>query len=169
MTRYPIEVFWSDEDDGFIAVVPDLAGCTAWGKTEVDAIREAHDAIASWIEAAASMKRAIPPPSRPADEMAYSGKFLMRVHRRLHAEMAKAARTQGVSLNQYVLYLLTERHVQGRKAAWNERHVTEFTARRTATPATLRLQCDAATFRPPRRLQLVPNSRRARGSAVSDR
>ena len=35
MTKYPIEVFWSDEDEGYIAVVPDLPGCSAWGKTEV--------------------------------------------------------------------------------------------------------------------------------------
>lgn len=56
------------------------------------------------------MKRAIPEPSR---ELSYSGKFLMRVPKRLHAEMVRAAKAQGVSLNQYVLYLLGER----RKAA----------------------------------------------------
>ena len=59
MTKYPIEVFWSDEDEGYIAVVPDLAGCNAWGKTEAEAIREVHDAIAAWIKAAGGMKRAI--------------------------------------------------------------------------------------------------------------
>ncbi|MBK7474426.1 MAG: type II toxin-antitoxin system HicB family antitoxin [Betaproteobacteria bacterium] len=61
---YPIEVFGSEEDDGFIAVVPDLAGCSAWGKTEVEAIHEAHDAIAAWIKAAkeheAAGSRAVP-------------------------------------------------------------------------------------------------------------
>lgn len=117
MTKYPIEVFWSEEDKGYIAVVPDLPGCNAWGKTEAEAIREVHDAIAAWTKAAKSMKRAIPAPSKPADEMAYSGKFLMRVPKRLHAEMAKAAKSQGASLNQYVLYLLTERHVRNKKAA----------------------------------------------------
>lgn len=117
MAKYPIEVFWSDEDKGFIAVVPDLAGCSAWGKTEIEAIREAHDAIAAWIKAAKSMKRPVPEPSKPGDENSYSGKFLMRVPRRLHAEMVRAAKAQGVSLNQYVLFLLTERHVQNRKAA----------------------------------------------------
>ena len=66
MTKYPIEVFWSDEDEGYIAVVPDLAGCNAWGKTEVEAIREVRDAIAAWIKAARSMKRAIPAPSKRA-------------------------------------------------------------------------------------------------------
>lgn len=117
VTKYPIEVFWSDEDDGYIAVVPDLPGCNAWGKTEADAIGEAHQAIAAWTKAARSMKRTIPKPSRPADEMAYSGKFLMRVPKRLHAEMARAAKVQGVSLNQYVLYLLTARHTEKRHAA----------------------------------------------------
>jgi antitoxin HicB len=117
MAKYPIEVFWSDEDGGYIAVVPDLPGCNAWGKTEVDAIREAHDAIAAWIKAAKGMKRAVPAPSKLADEMAYSGKFLMRVPKRLHADMAKAAKAQGVSLNQYVLYLLTERHAQSERSA----------------------------------------------------
>lgn len=113
-TKYPIEVFWSDEDKGFIALVPDLPGCSAVGDTEADAIREAHDAIAAWIKAARSVGRAIPEPSR---DLAYSGKFLMRVPKRLHAEMARAAKAQGVSLNQYVLYLLAERHAERRKAA----------------------------------------------------
>ena len=117
MTKYPIEVFWSDEDGGYIAVVPDLPGCDAWGKSAADAIREGHDAIAAWIKTARSMKRSIPRPSRPADDMAYSGKFLMRVPKRLHADMARAAKTQGVSLNQYVLYLLTARHAEKRRAA----------------------------------------------------
>jgi len=42
MAKYPTEVFWSDEDKGYIAVVPDLLGCNACGNTEADAIRRAH-------------------------------------------------------------------------------------------------------------------------------
>jgi predicted RNase H-like HicB family nuclease len=117
MRKYPIEVFWSEEDGGYIAIVPDLAGCSAWGKTESEAIREARDAIEAWVKAAKSAKRSIPEPSRRGDDTAYSGKFLMRVPKRLHADMARAAKAQGVSLNQYLLYLLTEKHVQNRKAA----------------------------------------------------
>lgn len=117
MSKYPIKLFWSEEDQGYIAVIPDLPGCNAWGRTEAETIREAHDAIAAWIKATKSIKRAIPAPSKPAEEMAYSGKFLMRVPKRLHAEMAKAAKAQGVSLNQYVLYLLTKRRAQGKRAA----------------------------------------------------
>ena len=116
MRKYPIEVFWSDKDEGYVAVVPDLAGCSVWGKTESEAMRGTRDAIEAWVKAAKSAKRSIPEPSRRGDDAAYSGKFLMRVPKRLHADMTRAAKVQGVSLNQYVLYLLTEKHVQGRMA-----------------------------------------------------
>lgn len=108
--RYPIEVFWSDEDEGYIAIVPDLPGCSAWGADEAEAIREAHDAIGAWLKAAKAAGRNIPAPALPTDEAGYSGKFLMRVPRRLHADLARNAKREGVSLNQYVLYLLTERN-----------------------------------------------------------
>ena len=41
MNRYPLNIFWSDEDRGFIAEAPDLPGCSAWGKTETDAAKQA--------------------------------------------------------------------------------------------------------------------------------
>ena len=111
--RYPIEVFWSEEDDGYIAIAPDLPGASAWGKTEADAIKELHVVIDLWVRAAKKAGNPVPRPSDRAD-VNYSGKFLMRVPKRLHAELAHAARAQGVSLNQYVLYLLTR--VDGKRA-----------------------------------------------------
>ena len=106
---YPIEVFWSDEDKGFIAIAPDLPGASAWGKTETEAIKELHTVIDLWIKAAKKAGNPVPKPSDRAG-VNYSGKFLMRVPKRLHAELARAAKVQGVSLNQYVLYLLTKGH-----------------------------------------------------------
>ncbi len=47
MNRYPLNIFWSAEDKGFIAEALDLPGCSAWGETEVEAAREAQDAIAA--------------------------------------------------------------------------------------------------------------------------
>ena len=44
------------------------------------------------------------------EDVNYSGKFLMRVPKRLHAELAHAAKAQGVSLNQCLLYMLTKGH-----------------------------------------------------------
>lgn len=111
MVRYPIEVFWSDEDEGHIAVAPDLPGASAWGKTEAEAIEELHTVIELWLKAAKKVGNPVPCPSDRSD-VNYSGKFLMRVPKRLHAELAHAAKAQGVSLNQYVLYLLTKRHAE---------------------------------------------------------
>lgn len=107
--HYPIEVFWSDEDEGFIAVAPDLPGASAWGRNEAAAIKELHTVIELWVKAARKMGNPVPKTSDRAD-VNYSGKFLMRVPKRLHSELVHAARAQGVSLNQYVLYLLTKGH-----------------------------------------------------------
>ena len=78
-------------------------------KTEAEAIHELHAVIELWIKAARKVGNPVPKPSDRAD-VNYSGKFLMRVPKRLHAELAHAAKAQGVSLNQYVLYLLTRGH-----------------------------------------------------------
>jgi len=58
-------VFWSDEDEGFVAVATDLPGCSAFGDTQEEALAELRDAIEAWIEAAKSAGNAIPEPSRP--------------------------------------------------------------------------------------------------------
>ena len=79
--RYPMEVFWSDEDKGFIAIAPDLPGASAWGKTEAGAIKELYTVIDLWIRAAKKVGNPVPKPSDRTDEN-YSGKFLMRVRPR---------------------------------------------------------------------------------------
>ena len=107
MSHYPLEIFWSEEDEGFIAEVPDLPGCSAWGKIEADAARAAQRAVVAWIEAADAARRDIPPPSVIEPVTSYSGKFLVRVPRTLHARLARRAREEGVSLNQYVLHRLS--------------------------------------------------------------
>jgi predicted RNase H-like HicB family nuclease len=65
--RYHINIFYSDEDGGFIADVPDLAGCSAFGKTSERALAEVNVAMKNWLAAARKLKRAIPKPRyRPA-------------------------------------------------------------------------------------------------------
>lgn len=105
--HYPLDIFWSDEDKGFIAEVPDLPGCSAFGKTPDEAAREAQDAIASAMEAMRKAGRAIPAPSVAEPTESYSGKFVVRVPRSLHARLARRARREGVSLNQYVSHILS--------------------------------------------------------------
>ncbi|ADE14114.1 protein of unknown function UPF0150 [Nitrosococcus halophilus Nc 4] len=60
--KYLIEIFWSEEDEGYIAVVPDLPGCSAWGATPEEAIREIQDAAAAWVEACRKSGDSIPEP-----------------------------------------------------------------------------------------------------------
>lgn len=108
MNRYPLNIFWSAEDKGFIAEAPDLPGCSAWGETEVEAAREAQDAIAAWLQAAKAAKRAIPKASAASPVSSYSGKFLVRVPRSLHARLAREAEQQGVSLNQWAASKLAQ-------------------------------------------------------------
>jgi predicted RNase H-like HicB family nuclease len=63
MQSYPIDVFWSDEDDIWIANVPDLALCTGHGSTPQEAVIEVEVAVEAWLEAANAEGRAIPVPS----------------------------------------------------------------------------------------------------------
>lgn len=49
--RYAIEIFWSWVDEGFIAKVPDLPGCSAFGRTRAEASEEIGPAIAAYLEA----------------------------------------------------------------------------------------------------------------------
>jgi len=106
--QYPAEVFWSDDDEGFIAIAPDLPGCSAWGANDGEAIAELRQAIVAWIEAASAAGNAIPAPSHPVAPEQFSGKFLIRMPKRLHADLDRNAKKDGVSLNQYVVFLLTE-------------------------------------------------------------
>ena len=106
MNHYPLEVFWSEEDAGFIAEVRDLPGCSAWGASEVDATKEAQQAIAAWLKAAKLARREIPKPSITQPIENYSGKFILRLPKTLHARLAREAKTEGISLNQHALYKL---------------------------------------------------------------
>jgi predicted RNase H-like HicB family nuclease len=59
MTSYLVEMFWSDEDEGYVATFPDLPGCCAWGKTHEDAVKEIDDAQAAWIDACQASREAV--------------------------------------------------------------------------------------------------------------
>ncbi len=63
MYKYAIEIFYSREDEGHIAVVPELPGCSAFGKTEEESLEEVKTAIELWLETARKEGREIPKPS----------------------------------------------------------------------------------------------------------
>ena len=61
-SEYRIEVAWSDEDQAWIADVPDLAFCSAHGPTPHEAVAEVERAIEAWMQAAQAAGRTIPAP-----------------------------------------------------------------------------------------------------------
>jgi predicted RNase H-like HicB family nuclease len=60
--KYEIVLYWSAEDDSFIAEVPELAGCKADGRTYEEVVANARNVIDEWIETACSLNRPIPEP-----------------------------------------------------------------------------------------------------------
>lgn len=62
MTKYEIILYWSDDDQAFIAEVPELAGCAADGCTRQEALSNAETVIAEWIDTARELGRPIPKP-----------------------------------------------------------------------------------------------------------
>jgi predicted RNase H-like HicB family nuclease len=67
MTDYHINVFYSEADGGYIADIPDLTACSAFGATAEQAVRELTTAKQAWLDAAAEQGKPIPPPRyRPA-------------------------------------------------------------------------------------------------------
>ena len=62
--NYPIVIFWSDEDDAYIADLPDLHSCSAWGDTPEEALRELLIAREAWLEVAHEKGIPLPDPSQ---------------------------------------------------------------------------------------------------------
>lgn len=63
MSGYPIEVFWSEDDQSWIADVPDLPFCSAHGPTPHEAVAEVEVAAQAWLEVARETGRPVPQPS----------------------------------------------------------------------------------------------------------
>ncbi len=62
MDRYHINIFYSDEDEGYIADIPDLEACSAFGETPEQALAELGKAKEAWLQAARDIGKSIPPP-----------------------------------------------------------------------------------------------------------
>jgi predicted RNase H-like HicB family nuclease len=62
--KYEIIIFWSEEDDSFVAEVPELPGCMADGSTYQEALANAEQIIREWIETASALGRTIPKPRK---------------------------------------------------------------------------------------------------------
>lgn len=60
MTKYTVAIYWSEEDEAFVAEVPELPGCIAHGNTQEAALGNAQEAIRLWVDTAKEFGDAIP-------------------------------------------------------------------------------------------------------------
>jgi predicted RNase H-like HicB family nuclease len=88
----------------YFATVREFDGCMSHGNTYEEAFRNIREAMELWIEG--KLDGGFPVPE-PIDESQYSGKFVLRLPKTLHARLAQEAEKEGVSLNQYALYRLS--------------------------------------------------------------
>jgi len=111
---YSFRVFWSEEDDAFIASCPEFPGISGIGDTAEEAVAEAKQALELAIETYRDEGWPLPDPTILES---HSGQFRVRVPRSLHAMLAEGAEVEGVSLNSYVISLLAAGVVRERPTA----------------------------------------------------
>lgn len=101
---YRLEIIEDKDEGGFVASYPELPGCITCGDTVESAVTNALDAKRVWLEAALSDGVEIQEPDSLED---YSGQFKLRIPRSLHRTLAEHSKKEGISMNQYCVYLLS--------------------------------------------------------------
>jgi antitoxin HicB len=105
----------SGADGGsYLAEVPELPGCRADGENQLEALQQAELAIEAWIKTAKENGGEIP---EPASYDAFSGKWLIRAPKYLHADLSERAKAEGVSLNALTVAILAKGIGQKQHAA----------------------------------------------------
>lgn len=107
MFKYSIYTVWSDEDDGYIATIPEFPDLSAFGETAQEAVEEAMIAAEGFIEVYEEDGENLPDPIKTSS---FSGQTRVRLPKSLHASLSQEAQTEGVSLNTYIVHLLSERN-----------------------------------------------------------
>ena len=103
--KYPMEIVEDPDEGGYVISFPDLPGCLTSGETLEDAVHNAEDAKKVWLEASLEEGNEIAEPRSVED---YSGTFKLRLPKSLHKALAENSKKEGISMNQYCLYLLSQ-------------------------------------------------------------
>lgn len=102
---YKLEIIPDPDESGFVAMYPDLPGCITTGETMEEVTANAVDAKREWLNAA--LEDSIPI-TEPVGLDAYSGQFKLRIPKSLHRSLSEHSKAEGVSMNQYCVYLLSK-------------------------------------------------------------
>ena len=105
---YKMETVEDQDEGGFVISYPDLPGCITCGETIESALQNAKDAKREWIRAALEEGIEI---YEPDSLEKYSGQFKLRIPRSLHRSLAEHSQREGISMNQYCVYLLSKNDV----------------------------------------------------------
>ncbi len=114
-----------DPEGGFVASIPDLPGCLAYGETKIKALNSLKHSKDLWLESVYKSHGEAPEP-RPLQQ--YSGKFLLRVPKYLHQRLDESAQEESTSLNQYIVSLLSERDTLNRVTQVLQKSITQKSA-----------------------------------------
>jgi antitoxin HicB len=102
--NYPVTLY-RDQEGGYVAEIEDLPGCITEGENLDETMEAIENARHAWLETAIEDGNEIPCPRNDAQ---YSGKFIARIPKYLHRQLAEQAKKEGVSLNQYVETILSQ-------------------------------------------------------------
>lgn len=102
---YRMEIIPDTVEGGFAVRFPELPGCLTCGDTLEEAVRNAAGCKKEWLIAAMEEGISIP---EPVSEDEYSGQFKLRIPKSLHKSLAEHSKAEGISMNQYCLYLLAK-------------------------------------------------------------
>ena len=105
---YKLEIIPDTEECGFCASYPELPGCVTCAETMEQVIANALDAKKNWLKAALEDGVAIQLPQKERSLNEYSGQFKLRIPKSLHKALAEHSKKEGISMNQYCLYLLSK-------------------------------------------------------------
>lgn len=102
---YRIEIVSDETEGGYILQCPELNGCMTCANTIEEGLKMLEDAKQCWFSACIEDGIPIPEPARLED---YSGQFKLRLPKTLHKLLAQRSSEEGVSMNQYCVYLLSK-------------------------------------------------------------
>lgn len=102
--KYRFEITEDEDEGGYVISYPDLIGCVSVGETLEDAVKNGEAAKREWFIATLENGVTVPEPFSADD---YSGQFRLRVPKSLHKYLAERSKQEGISMNQYCIYLLS--------------------------------------------------------------
>ncbi len=109
MDKHAISIKWSDEDNNFVATIPGIKALSAFGATRGEALSELHIAADAYFEALEEAGKPLP---LPVKVNPYSGQLRLRMPKSLHAALSFEAEDENISLNTYIVTLLSKRHME---------------------------------------------------------